>query len=517
MKKSIKVLICVLCLVFCLGLFAGCDGETGGAATATPAPTDSNGSTSGTTSGATTGASSSSDGQDPYLRPRDESLENAIKEGETYRYFIYTTNDPNNPFEADSDENREFNLNRKSHYEAAYGITIEYVVTSSDWFNSFAAAAYAGTPATDIFHAGGPFTMYTQYNYQGTPGAILEPLSQYKQYADFEDPEWFDTTSQEVTTFGEDLYFAVPNQVGIASVSLNLVVMFNKEILAGAGYEDSEIYDMWRNNEWDWDAFREIAQATTDLDNDIHGLTLGQNNSLMWGLLPSNDAAILSQVEDAQTGQSYWAFSGGSDNALEAWDFMIQMGKDNSVLLDHNTGEDTLFRAGNIAMMVTYVNRADTLTNFRQYPEFGIVPVPIGPKTDSYVSSCNWFTPLCVFKNTANPAGSVQVLSEYCVPQYAKSSEEAQAQFEAGAVGMVCDEESIEVLRSIPDISVTEPYIIYWNTPTFNSGDSQLALCNLFWNYNQAFVDGSQTPSVLFESVEGALNQTLRDAQVILS
>lgn len=114
MKKSIKVLICVLCLVFCLGLFAGCDGETGGAATATPAPTDSNGSTSGATSGAT----SSSDGQDPYLRPRDESLENAIKEGETYRYFIYTTNDPNNPFEADSDENREFNLNRKSHYEA---------------------------------------------------------------------------------------------------------------------------------------------------------------------------------------------------------------------------------------------------------------------------------------------------------------------------------------------------------------------------------------------------------------
>ena len=109
------------------------------------------------------------------------------------------------------------------------------------------------------------------------------------------------------------------------------------------------------------------------------------------------------------------------------------------------------------------------------------------------------------------------MLSEYCVGRYAKSSEEAQAQFEVGAMRVVCDDESIEVLRSIPDISVTEPYIIYWNTPTFNSGDSQLALCNLFWNYNQAFVDGSQTPSVLFESVEGALNEALRNAQVILS
>lgn len=129
MKKSIKILICALCLVFCLGMLAGC-GDTGTDATATPAPTGN----------ATSNATSSSDAQDPYLRPRDESLKNAIKEGETYRYFIYTTNDPSNPFEADSDENREFNLNRKSHYEAAYGITIEYVVTVADWANSFVAA-----------------------------------------------------------------------------------------------------------------------------------------------------------------------------------------------------------------------------------------------------------------------------------------------------------------------------------------------------------------------------------------
>lgn len=506
MKKSIKVLICVLCLVFCLGMLAGC-GEDGGAATATPAPTGNS----------TAGATSSGEAQDPYLRPRDESLENAIKEGETYRYFIYTTNDPNNPFEADSAENREFSLNRKSHYEAAYGITIEYVVTDPDWANSFAAAAYAGTPTTDIFHAGGPFTMYTQYNYQGTPGAILELLSQYKQYADFEDSEWFDTTSQEVTTFGGDLYFAVPNQIGIDAVSLNLVVMFNKAILEGAGYEDTEIYDMWRNNEWNWDAFREIAQATTDLDNEIYGTTLGQNNSLMWGLIPSNNAAILSQVEDSESGQSYWAFSGNSNNALEAWDFMIQLGRENSLLVNHSAEEATTFRAGNVAMMVTYVNRAGQLTGFRQYPEFGIVPIPMGPQADSYVSSCNWFTPLCVFKNTANPAGSVQVLSEYCVGRYAKSSEEAQAQFEAGAIGVVCDDESIEVLRTIPDISITEPYIIYWNTPYFSAGDSQMALCNLFWDHNQNFVDGSETPAVLFESVAGALNQALKDAQVILS
>ena len=506
MKKGIKLLICALCLVFCLGMLAGCNGN-GDDATATPAPTGN----------ATSAATSTSEAGDPYLRPRDESLKNAVKEGETYRYFIYTTNDPNNPFESMDDENREYSMNRKNAYEQHYGITIEYVVTTGSWYVDFAAAAFAGTPTTDLYHAGGPFTMYTNYNYQGNPGSVLEPLSQYSQYANFTDGEWFDQESQQVTTYGGQLYFCVPNGVGIDSVSSNLVVIFNKQILEAAGYEDTEIYDMWRNKEWTWEKFREVAQNTTDLDNEIYGVTVGQNNSLMWGLLPSNNAAILSQIEDSESGQSYWAFSGDSNNALEAWDFFIQLGKDNSLLLNHNAEEATTFRAGSIAMMVTYVNRADVLTNYRQYPEFGIVPVPIGPQADDYVSSCNWFTPLCVFKGTANPAGAVQVLSEYAAPRYAKSSEEAQAQFEAGAIGIVCDDESIEVLRTIPNISITEPYIIFWSTPTFSTGSEEIALCNLYRNYYTGFIDGSQTPSTLFESVSGALNEALKAAQVVLS
>ena len=45
----------------------------------------------------------------------------------------------------------------------------------------------------------------------------------------------------------------VLNGEGIDSVSSNLVVMFNKEILASAGYEDTEIYDWWRNKDWNSD------------------------------------------------------------------------------------------------------------------------------------------------------------------------------------------------------------------------------------------------------------------------
>ena len=113
MKKGVKLLICALCLVFCLGMLAGCDGG-GSDSTATPAPTGN----------ATSNATSSGEAQNPYLRPRDESLQNAIKEGETYRYFIYTTTDANNPFESMDEEGREYNMNRKNAYEQHYGIQI---------------------------------------------------------------------------------------------------------------------------------------------------------------------------------------------------------------------------------------------------------------------------------------------------------------------------------------------------------------------------------------------------------
>ena len=503
MKSYIRVIVCALCLVFCMSFLAGCGGNEA-EASATPAP-----------SGSQTAVSTPK--TDTYLMDRDENLKNAIKQGEIYRYFEWIINDTEDPFAASTVEDREFFMNRRNAVEQKYGITIQYVAVTSNWVQDFAAAAYAGAPTTDVYNAGGPFTMYTNYNYQGNPGSVLEPLTQYSEYADFNDSEWYDTQSQKVATFSGQLYFAIPNMIGVSGVSLNQVVFFNKEILAVNGFEDNEVYRMYKDGTWTWEKFREIASACTDLDNDIYGITTGENNALMWGLMSSNNAAILSQVENEESGQTYWSFTGDSDNALEAWDFFIQLGKDQSIQLPMQPLEATLFQTGNTAMMSTYVNRAVTLTSANAYPQFGIVPVPKGPQADNYVSSCNWFVPLCVFKGTSNPAGSVQFMSEYCAPRYAKSSKEAMASFDADAMKLVCDEESIEVLRSIPEISITEPYIIYWATPTFNSGTGELTLSSLYGNFNEAFIEGSQTPAVLFESVKEALNEALKDAQIILS
>ncbi len=505
MKKGCRLIICALCIIFILGMFSGC-GDTGASATATPAPDG------GQTGGAT------NDTQSPYLRPRSGQLKNAIKEGETYRYFTVNTTDSNDPFASELDEGRrDFAINRRNDYQSKYGIKIEYVQGGRDWVVSFAQAAFSGNPLADIFNAGGPFTIYSHYYYNKLAGSILEPLSNYGEYADFSDADWFDLSSQEITTFDGSLYFSVPNIDGFDEISFSQVTFFNKSILAQHGYSDDDMYKMYNDGEWTWDKFEEIAVACTDLDNDTYGIHIGENNFLMWNLTASNNAAILSEVQDADTGKTYYQFSGDSANALEAWDFFLKLGRQNLMFSQCWDFEDVKFREGKVALMTTYVNRANKMVAEGSYPEYGIIMVPKGPRADDYVSSRNWFVPYCVFKNTSNPAGSVQVLSEYCVPRYAASSEENMASFELDATSVSCDEQSVEVLKQLKSKTITEPFIVYWNTPTFDVDGNQLCLANLYLTYNEAFIDGSMTPAVFFASVKDVLNNTLKDAQNVLS
>ncbi len=232
-------------------------------------------------------------------------MKNAVKEGETYRYFTVSTTDSNDPFASELDEGRrDFAINRRNDYQKKYGITIEYVQGAETGRQLLLRRLFAGNPLADIFNAGGPFTIYNHYYYNQLPGSILEPLSDYSDYADFSDPDWFDLSSQEITTFDGALYFSVPNTEGFDEVSLSHVTFFNKAILEQHGYSDEDMYEMYNNGTWTWDKLEEIAVACTDLDNEVYGIHIGENNFFMWDLTASNDAAILSQVEDPDTGKA---------------------------------------------------------------------------------------------------------------------------------------------------------------------------------------------------------------------
>lgn len=492
--KLLKLCTAALMAIFIIAM-SGCGQEAGSGTEATPSPTFS---------------TDTQDNQQTssYLRPRGD-LKNAIKQGETYNYLVWSVGDTSNPFEHETEVNRVGWTERKATLESNYGITINYVQPTTNWWQDACASAYAGNPSVDFMHCGGPLTVLPMYAYNGTEASVVLPLSDYAEYADFSDNNWWNQEIQESnTTFNSKLYFAVPQSTGIGQVSFNQIVLFNKELLERNGYPAETLYEWNENGEWTWDRFREVAIACTDTDNAIYGIAPAYQNALIWSLAASNGAAFITQVENG--GTSYFEFTGNSNEMLEAWDFLVQLGKDGVLYRDQGfTADSETFLTGKTAMMTTYVNRTSQLVTSGDYPEYGILMPPKAPGAEDYVSDVNWFDPYCVFKGTANPEGTVQLLGDYCCPLYSLEDERNEAAFEAELLSLTSDEGSQWTLRNIASKSSPQSYFMFSNL-TFPDGSNFINKITEQWI---TFVDGQQTPAAYFDSITDSVNSLLREAQ----
>ena len=398
---------------------------------------------------------------------------------------------------------------RKADLESKYGITIQYVMPTPNWWQDACASAFSGNPSVDFMHCGGPFTVLPMYAYNGTAASVVLPLSDYSQSADFSDNNWWNQALQTAnTTFNGKLYFAVPQSTGIGSIAFNQVVLFNKEILERNGYSAETLYSANQNGEWTWEKFREAAIACTDPDNSIYGIAPAYQNALIWSLAASNGASFVSQVNN--NGTTYFEFTGNSDKMLDAWNFLVQLGRDGVLYRDQGfTADHETFLAGKTAMMPTYVNRTSQLVNAGAYPEYGVLMPPKAPGAEDYVSDVNWFDPYCAFKGTANPEGTVQLLSDYCCPLYSLDDERNEASFDAELLSLTTDQGSQWTLRNISEKSAPQSYFMFSNL-TFPDGANFMNKITEQW---PAFVDGQQTPGTYFDSIAESVNQLLKDAQ----
>ena len=129
--KLLKLCTAALMAIFIIAM-SGCGQEAGSGTEATPSPTFS---------------TDTQDNQQTssYLRPRGD-LKNAIKQGETYNYLVWSVGDTSNPFEHETEVNRVGWTERKATLESNYGITINYVQPTTNWWQDACASAYAGNP-----------------------------------------------------------------------------------------------------------------------------------------------------------------------------------------------------------------------------------------------------------------------------------------------------------------------------------------------------------------------------------
>lgn len=104
MKKYLRRLLALAGITAVLAL-AGCGGGGEPSASATPAPTGS--------------AEAGQSGNNPN---------NAIKEGEIYRYYVWNTEDESDPFKNIDGVRKEMAIKNKAEFEEKYGVTVRYVL-----------------------------------------------------------------------------------------------------------------------------------------------------------------------------------------------------------------------------------------------------------------------------------------------------------------------------------------------------------------------------------------------------
>jgi len=474
LKKSLKFLALLLCLVMSLAL-AGCNNKPTTEGTATPAPT--------------TSATATATQKTIYM-----------KAGDIYRYLVWNFATDTQYLEGEGI--RGDNIRAKyDEMESTYGIDIQFVVPGADWINGTLESAYSGSPVTDIFHMGGPFTLPGSYMYQDIPGSALLPFSDYTNAATFSDAEYWNVNAQANSgMYGGKLYFVIPNDYGWGLCALNQATFFNKDLVQSAGINPADMYTWSTSGEWTWEKVEQVAIAATDASTSTYGLLAGENNCIMFSLMAGNNADYIAKKD--VNGQQIDRYVGMDPNAIEAWDFFVKLSvQDKAVLQYSGTHETVDFATGKVAMMFTYINRAETIrANITDF-EYGLIMPPKGPKATDYVSDMNWFGPLAMMQNIANPEGTAQFCEMFFAPPYAASSEENIELLKTEVAQYLCDEQSVQTCVDI--ISKTSPksYMTYAGTDAYSYMWSNEAVAK--------FISGETTPAAYFASVESAVNAAI--------
>lgn len=436
----------------------------------------------------------------PTPAPSEELKANYMKAGEEYKVFIYSITEDCGLDEMYTGTTARDQLTKElgNRMQDEFGITISFMGQKGNWFSDYCTSAAAGEPMADIMFAGGPHLMMEHYMWNGIPGSAILSLSDYDYVYKFDDDEYWDTAAQDsMCTYNGDLYYFVVRLIGESMVNLNQFTFYNKRLLNEAGYSSETLVNAAKNGEWTWDYLEQVALAVNDPDNDVYALITAQDNSLVYNLMASNGGDYI-KAENVD-GEMVDYYAAWEDESVEAWNFFIDLSKQNLIRPKSMGNEINLFLSGRTAMMMTYLNRADT---FHEKVEddnfFGLLPIPKAPGAENYVCTQNWFMPYCVFNNVKNPEGAVEFCSIFFRPPYAKSSDESIMLMQAELSTRLRDQDSVNFAIESLDYVYPSKMMIY-----------QRSIIDYMWGPTETFINGENTPAVFFASVRDAVNNEI--------
>lgn len=179
---------------------------------------------------------------------------------------------------------------RIAYVEENYNCTIEFIDLGEDYVDDYTTSVLSGNPICDVGYAITTTVLPTLIE-----GGIAYPISDLG-VIDFDNYKW----RQDVIEAG---YYKGKNYTMLLSdPEIRYGIFWNKTLFNEYGLPD--LYELYEKGEWNWAAFKDIAQkANVDKDNDgiidIYGFNARE--SLAWCYLYSNEAYIVEKTDSGMT------------------------------------------------------------------------------------------------------------------------------------------------------------------------------------------------------------------------
>ncbi len=265
----------------------------------------------------------------------------------------------------------EDTLAYREELQANHNFTLKQVNLGAwtEYQEIFITSTMAGDPAADIF------IMDPKFVPEPLKQGLLFPLSDLPSF----DPK-SETWNQNVIEF-----MTVRDKVYGFSEEMDtpgLGVFFNKRLFEEAGYNADLLYDLQKNNEWNWTKFEEIAKSLTKDTNadgvtDIYGICCWQVELVKAAVFSNNSDYIKLNPE---TGR--YENNQNSTEFLDAVNLAVDLFNKGYVMPDPEgvawTWFEGAFKGGQAAMLVTEWYRNSAFQDMDD--DWGFVFFPAGPK-----------------------------------------------------------------------------------------------------------------------------------------
>ena len=272
------------------------------------------------------------------------------------------------------------------------GATLEYEPGGSETasYQDVLRTEIAGGTAPDVFWI--PGTDIADF---ATRGLILDLRDLAEASPDYAGDAAYAPGPMELLTYDPATETSGPSLWGLPRDVSTFAFYLNLDLIAEAGAPDPRELDA--NGEWDWDTFREVAEAVDALGGDIRGF--GMNN--WW----ANPGIWMHSAGGGFFNEDRTASIVGSPESVAGLEYLSGLYQDG---LGVPYGEDSQppFQAGQVGMQLT--GRWSTPAYRENTFEWDVVNIPAGP-----AGAINWtfWGAYVVNANTEHPEQAFELLT----------------------------------------------------------------------------------------------------------